>query len=1108
MIALVMTMIRYRIGAALTVAALSVFAVAAAAAAPTFTAAAERSVVTSVLDQADASQLVVSVDEVSPVSRQFNSSNQAADTDWAPKRMPGFSSVLAVETDVAVAAAQPRLTAQNAAASDPAPAGPAAAGQAGSGPGAAGGPAAAAPAGGRSHPRMVYRAGLCDHLRMVAGVCSTRGGEVMLGVETARSLDLRPGDPLVMRTSVYEQNVGWVDGDQPFASTVVGIYELADAGDPYWGRRAYVAPFDVGRATCDVLFVGMSTMAGSSPTRMRRSVDAALDTAAVDPANRARIAGEVAEAIRDSDRRQVISDLPELFRRMDSEIAWVDILVPLVAMPLIALCWFVMFMAVASGTAARRDELALVALRGLRGQQRWWLTVGESALPMVLAAVPGYLLGVGCVRLLAPVLLPHRVPVAATATALAMAGLALAGALGAGMLAARGQLRLPVVELLRGAAVRSRRRWAWAAETLIVVLAALAALQLRSSGGELAGIGQLVPALLVLAVGLCVWRLLRPAARLIGDRAGRRGRTGALLAARHLARPGGAGQLVPLIAVAVALLGFCGISAAIADRTRATNAEVALGADRVLQVREVSIARLLAATRSVDPRGRYAMAAVRYEARNTAAGPRGTEEDADRGSPQVLAVDSQRLASVALWPGGAGRSAGAAAALLRPSAPSRPSVRGAELLLDLSVRIGDLSSGFGKAGADGDEPAGSAAAPTLSVVLVADDDTAQDGAAQAGAAQASAAKAGTVAQVEIPGLTEGRRTYAVPMPCAAGCRVGQVVLANADRFRTVTVTVHQVRQRDAAGTEQPAPAFGGDQIWAEHNGAVALRPSRRGTVTPGPLVEAPFASAWSNCVMQPVATPRALPVLVGRDQPTGSASAELGQQIAGVDGVMMPVATAGTLGLVPGSGTSGYLVDLEYLGYTASPQVLVPGEVLLSADAPADAVERLTRAGLVVLSQRRLDAVRRSYTEAAPAVANRFTLVAAGFAVLLAVGAMLMVAAVDRRATARYLRALRVQGVAQRTVRGVAVRLYCAVAAVGALAGVLGAGLAWFVVGPDIPVFSTMTPLVPPPHWPDPLSLVPQAVALLAVLGIAVAVSAAGLTRAARAATETPGRTQ
>ena len=46
------------------------------------------------------------------------------------------------------------------------------------------------------------------------------------------------------------------------------------------------------------------------------------------------------------------------------------------AVPLVGLCWFVIFLAVAYGTAGRRHELGLVALRGARRPVRWWLSAG------------------------------------------------------------------------------------------------------------------------------------------------------------------------------------------------------------------------------------------------------------------------------------------------------------------------------------------------------------------------------------------------------------------------------------------------------------------------------------------------------------------------------------------------------------------------------------------------------------------------------------------------------------------------------------------------------------------------------------------------------------
>ncbi len=67
-------------------------------------------------------------------------------------------------------------------------------------------------------------------------------------------------------------------------------------------------------------------------------------------------------------------------------------------MPLVALSWFVLFIAVAAGTQERRFELGLLALRGARLPNRWWLAAGEAILPILAGSVAGYLVGHFVVR--------------------------------------------------------------------------------------------------------------------------------------------------------------------------------------------------------------------------------------------------------------------------------------------------------------------------------------------------------------------------------------------------------------------------------------------------------------------------------------------------------------------------------------------------------------------------------------------------------------------------------------------------------------------------------------------------------------------------------------
>ena len=68
-------------------------------------------------------------------------------------------------------------------------------------------------------------------------------------------------------------------------------------------------------------------------------------------------------------------------------------LVPVAFVPLAAIAFFVIYLAVGYGVFGRRHELGLVALRGVTPARRWWLATGETALVILAGAPVGYLLG-------------------------------------------------------------------------------------------------------------------------------------------------------------------------------------------------------------------------------------------------------------------------------------------------------------------------------------------------------------------------------------------------------------------------------------------------------------------------------------------------------------------------------------------------------------------------------------------------------------------------------------------------------------------------------------------------------------------------------------------
>jgi hypothetical protein len=120
-------------------------------------------------------------------------------------------------------------------------------------------------------------------------------------------------------------------------------------------------------------------------------------------------------------------------------------------------------------------------------------------------------------------------------------------------------------------------------------------------------------------------------------------------------------------------------------------------------------------------------------------------------------------------------------------------------------------------------------------------------------------------------------------------------------------------------------------------------------------------------------------------------------------------------------------------------------------------------------------------------LALQFHLAAASFGVLLALGGLGLVAAVDRRARAADLWALRVQGLRRRMVRRAALWGYLSTVVLAAVTGLVGAAVAWAAAGDRIPIFTETASALTPPQWPTweavlrPWGVATAAMALAAV---------------------------
>lgn len=258
--------------------------------------------------------------------------------------------------------------------------------------------------------QLSYRDDVCAHVTLDAGRCPTGRGEVMIGFQSAAQLGAGVGDAVSVRQSEFQT----VDGAAQLVRiggaaslSIVGVYRPTDPTAPYWGP---VSPFPPGlftdpkvRAASTIDGVGVEPIYGSRATAglfdlevpEAQSYDLVADPAqlTVDwvdryPAELARM-----QAKADELDANLVQGTDGLIERIGQSRAAVRSLVPWLAMTVVPLCWFVIFLAAASGAEARRTELGQVAVRGLPVPYRWWLAAGPDAVAVLAGAPLGFLAG-------------------------------------------------------------------------------------------------------------------------------------------------------------------------------------------------------------------------------------------------------------------------------------------------------------------------------------------------------------------------------------------------------------------------------------------------------------------------------------------------------------------------------------------------------------------------------------------------------------------------------------------------------------------------------------------------------------------------------------------
>jgi len=892
---------------------------------------------------------------------------------------------------------------------------------------------------------VTYRDDMCRRLR-VQGTCPAgTGPDVILSRDTAERLGLRAGDGIVMEGFRLER---------PVKLRVSGTYDVVDALDVYWAGTNLLNPTSSSQTVADPAFVSEQTLLSMRAEWLDVDLHMVLPGSAFSDAERAGdlLAGltRAGTALRDGNSLSLTTTAAELAEQIGRDQALVTRSVVVAALQLVLLCWVGLFLAVRHTADERRGDIGLLKLRGNARWRLWTITAQPTALPMLAGAAVGWALGYLVALGLSRGELGSLVGAAQTiGLSAAAAGIAALGALISGVVAERSVLRAPVLDLMRRVPDRARG-WRGGVADLVIVAVAVAGVYqgYADSRSETSSslLALLAPGLVALAVALLCARALPWLAARVGDSALRSGRAGAALTALHLARRPGTHRVFAVVSVAVAILAIDAAYWQTASQAWSQRAAHELGAPRVLTVRAPSSTALLGAVRAADPSGTHAMAVAR-------SGAIGADDS-------LLAVDSTRLAAVAVLPPeyGAGDAADLARRL-RPAAGPMVVVGAGPLSLEAREPLPVPG-----------EPA------SVRAHLVAAD--------------------GSRHEVEFGPLDSQRRAFeATADGCADGCRL--LALELATPRTSATIELYRLGQagRDVVSGEQfadvtrwrgPAGAGGVGNLFVAGDGRLEMS-LFTGEHPPDVVVDRRVFVADS---------PLPLPTVLAGDRPRPRRPGEERRLVMGADTVPYTVVT--TASVLPRLGGRGVMVDLEYAQHSiGDANEVVTLEVWLAADAPASVVDGLRDRGVEVVTDVTAAELADRLSDQGPGIALRFHLLSAAVLLLLAVGTLMIMGTVERRARVGELGALRVQGLTRASVRRAGHGGAAVLVAAAVLSGLVAAFVADVVVTAALPVFAddwSLLPVTGRGAW------VAAAVAVMGgsvLLTVAVAVGSAALVRAA-----------
>jgi len=464
---------------------------------------------------------------------------------------------------------------------------------------------------------LAWREGGCDHVELVSGRCPAAAGEILVSRADADNFGWTEGTTLptieVIPRDALDQAVPTT------VLTVTGVYAAPTSA--YWdgwhltGLSA-TSP-DRGVVLHDTWITASATYGPASTWRNPSDqVDLPLDRAHTGVDQLLRI-GPAVQTVLDEQRSRPTtsaivsarSGIPAVARQVRDARDQSRLTIPALMVPLGVLGLVVLWMALGAAVEQRRPEVAVARLRGqgVRGAHAHLL---RQLVPLVLAGVPlGLGIAVAASWATRRLLLPGHVPFELRGPVWMALLVAVLAVTTTTVLVSAGLSREPIVALLRRVPVR-RSGWGLGTIDAVVVTGAACILGVFATGRLTGPVALAAPAVLALAVGLVLARLLVPVATGVGRRLLGRGSAATGVALLQLARRPGGRATVALLTVSAAILVFAADVVVVGARNRELAASQEVGAPMVATLSGGTVRAAQEALSDVDPHGTRTTAVV------------------------------------------------------------------------------------------------------------------------------------------------------------------------------------------------------------------------------------------------------------------------------------------------------------------------------------------------------------------------------------------------------------------------------------------------------------------------------------------------------------------